>query len=266
MAKFRKAVFDKYSLYQDSVQSPEGDVEFFLNVFKELRGCAPGLLKEDFCGTFALCCEWVKLSPKHRAIGIDLDPEPLQWGQTHNLNQLTSGQKKRINVHIEDVRKALPEKADIVIATNFSYFIFKTRERLRRYFKAVLKNLNPQKGIFILDIFGGSACHSENEEKAIYKQFTYYWHQRSYDPISHEAKFSIHFRPRGQKKQLDVFTYDWRIWGICEIRELLREVGFKQSHVYWEGTNRKGGGNGVFSRTDKGEECLAWIAYIVAEA
>lgn len=61
----------------------------------------------------------------------------------------------------------------------------------------------------------------------------------------------------------DVFTYDWRMWSISELREIMDEVGFKETKVYWEGTNRLGGGNGVFSEVEKGEACLSWIAYIV---
>ena len=55
------------------------------------------------------------------------------------------------------------------------------------------------------------------------------------------------------------------MWSIPELRELLAEVGFKKTHIYWEGTNRKGFGNGIFTRTEKGEPCESWIAYVVAE-
>ena len=43
----------------------------------------------------------------------------------------------------------------------------------------------------------------------------------------------------------------------------MMEVGFDKTVVYWEGTNRKGGGNGIFSAVEKGEACLSWIAYVV---
>jgi hypothetical protein len=46
---------------------------------------------------------------------------------------------------------------------------------------------------------------------------------------------------------------------------MLRETGFKKTHVYWEGTTRGGEGNGVFKRTETGEDCQAWIAYVVGE-
>ena len=42
----------------------------------------------------------------------------------------------------------------------------------------------------------------------------------------------------------------------------MTEVGFQSTKVYWEGTDRKGRGNGEFTDVEKGESCLSWIAYI----
>jgi hypothetical protein len=44
------------------------------------------------------------------------------------------------------------------------------------------------------------------------------------------------------------------------------EAGFRRTHVYWEGTTRTGDGNGDFKRAENGEECDAWVVYIVGEA
>ena len=51
---------DKYKCYLASVQSPEHEIEFFDQAFKDEFGRKPKTLREDFCGTFAVCCEWVK--------------------------------------------------------------------------------------------------------------------------------------------------------------------------------------------------------------
>lgn len=147
---------------------------------------------------------------------------------------------------------------------NFSYFIFQNRKIMKEYFLNVLRSVKKD-GIFVIDIFGGSLCHDENEEKASHRKFTYYWQQENFDPVTNRAKFHIHYRMHGQAKNERVFSYDWRMWTIPELREILEEVGFKRTHVYWEGTTRKGEGDGVFTRTEKGEACQAWIAYIVAE-
>ena len=159
--------------------------------------------------------------------------------------------------------KDLP-KADLVLAANFSYFVFKTRERMKTYFASVKSSLNPR-SLFIMDTFGGSLCYDANEESTRHKDFTYFWDQESFDPITNRAHFHIHFKPHGKKKIERVFSYDWRMWSVPELKEILEEVGFKKIHIYWEGTTRAGGGNGVFKSTSIGEACQSWIAYIVAE-
>src|SRR5262245_17794441 len=75
------ALADKYDLYQRSVQSPECDVEFFTRTFKTYYGSIPLILREDFCGAAAVCCEWVRTRKDRQAIGVDLDSEPLGWGE-----------------------------------------------------------------------------------------------------------------------------------------------------------------------------------------
>jgi SAM-dependent methyltransferase len=259
-----KKIFNKYELYLDSVQSPDVDVVFYRKVYRELRHREPHLFREDFCGTFALCKEWVKLNPRNVAYGLDLDPEPLEYGKTHHQSSLTEQQKKRLHPIEGDVVKTKVPAVDLVAAVNFSYFIFKKRQELKSYFSNVLKGLKPR-GLFIVDVFGGSECCDENEEKTSYRKFNYFWHQQGFDPVWNGAKFSIHFQLKGQKKIEDVFTYDWRMWSIPEIREIMMESGFKKTHVYWEGTTSRGKGDGVFTRTEKGEECEAWVAYVVGE-
>lgn len=263
-AKHTPKVFDKYSLYQKAVQSADTDVTFIRKVYRELRGKDPQTLREDFCGTFRLSSEWVKLNPKFQAIGIDLDPEPLEYGRAHNLVKLGSDQQKRLQLKEANVLAPELPFADVSIAFNFSYFVFKSREFMRRYLHNCYEHLKKD-GVLIVDCFGGSQCYEPNEEFTKHRDFTYYWDQVSYDPVSNHCLFHIHFKMKGQKKVERVFTYDWRLWSIPELREIMKEVGFKKTHVYWEGTTRRGDGDGKFTRTEKGESCLSWIAYIAAE-
>jgi hypothetical protein len=76
----------------------------------------------------------------------------------------------------------------------------------------------------------------------------------------------IHFHfPDGSKLQ-NAFTYEWRLWSLPEIREVLQEAGFQTSTVYWQGTDAATGeGDGIFSPTVVGDPDPGWIAYIVAE-
>lgn len=256
--------FDKYWYYLNSVQSPEVDVEFFKKVYKELRGKNANSFREDFCGTFALSCEWVKLDPSHNAVGVDLDPEPIAYGKKNYLPKLPPEAQERVKVIRGNVLSGTLPKCDMIAACNFSYFIFKTRKEMKKYFQNALNTLN-SKGVFLMDIFGGSACQEANEEETVHDTFSYFWDQDSFNPITNEAQFYIHFQPKGEAKKERVFSYDWRMWSIPELRDILEEVGFKKTHVYWEGTTDEGEGDGVFKRTEEGEECESWIAYIVAE-
>ncbi|MBX2988908.1 MAG: class I SAM-dependent methyltransferase [Bdellovibrionaceae bacterium] len=259
----KKVVFDKYEFYTKAVQSPDGDVEFFKNVYKELRQKTPRVLREDFCGTGLLCAAWVKAHSSHAAFGVDLDPEPLEYGRNRFIGKLRPDQQKRIELLEKNVlAKDLPN-ADVSVGLNFSYFLFKTRPQMLAYFRNVLAHLKPR-GLAFFDVFGGSQCQDAIEDRTKHKGFTYYWDQTGFDPVSNEAVFHIHFKVGGRKIER-VFTYDWRLWSIPELKELMLEAGFKKVHVYWEGTARDGTGNGVFTRVEKGEACLSWIAYLVGE-
>ncbi len=256
--------FDKYWYYNKSVQSADVDVVFFQETYKELKGRLPEVFREDFCGTFKLSCEWVKLNDHYKAIGVDLDPEPIQYGLENYLPELSNDEQARIKLMQANVLDPNLPKADIIAACNFSYFIFKKREELKNYFKNNLNGLNDG-GLLIIDIFGGTHCSEPNEEETEHKGFSYFWDQDSYDPVTNEALFYIHFKPKGEKKVKKAFTYDWRMYSIPEVKDILIDAGFKNVHVYWEGTDKKGEGDGEFRKVDHGEHCDSWIAYIVAE-
>ena len=94
---------------------------------------------------------------------------------------------------------------------------------------------------------------------------TYTWHQKSFDPITHDASYGIHFKFKDGKVMKDAFTYDWRLWTIPEVRDAMKEAGFPESCVYWE-TEHKGEGTGEYIRMENGDNAYAWVAYIVGMA
>ena len=262
----KREPFDKYRYYRLAVQSPETDVCFFRDRYCELNnGRQPQILREDFCATFSLCCEWVKLGNNYHAVGVDIATEPLDYGRQHYLSKMTAAQRTRVTVHQTDVLNA-PAKADIICAVNFSYFYFKERTKLKKYLSRCLKTLR-RRGLLILDCFGGSKCYEANEEETEDEEldYSYFWDQDNFDPITNHARFYIHFQRHGEAKRTKVFTYDWRMWSLAEINDLLQEVGFKKPLFYWEGTDDEGEGNGIFSPITQGEECEAWICYIIAQ-
>ncbi|MGE0430655.1 MAG: class I SAM-dependent methyltransferase [Planctomycetota bacterium] len=255
---------DRYVLYQRSVQAPESEIDFFLKVFRKHYNRKPTTLREDFCAAAYLCCEWVKAHKDNVAVGLDIDPEPIKWGLEHNADGLNQDQFSRLHLHELNVLDpaAAKQKAEVVYAGNFSYCCFKTRKQLLEYFTAARKGV-AKDGIFVCDIFGGPDSQRVGEEETEYEGFTYVWDQNQYDPISSEILCHIHFLFEDGSEWRKAFTYDWRLWTIAEIREVLMEAGFASTEVYWEGSNSKGEGNGVFSKKEKVENEDAWVTYIV---
>jgi hypothetical protein len=256
---------DRYDLYLRSVQSPDHEVDFFQKTYKRTYGGVPATLREDFCGTAAVCCEWVRGRPQRRAIGVDIDPVPLAWGREHNLARLPAVARERVALVRDDARRVRGPKADIVAAQNFSFQCFTTREDLKRYFKAAHGNL-ARRGLLFLDLMGGSEVLEEDrEEVKSFRGYKYVWHQKRFDPITHHCEFFIHFRfPDGSALE-KAFHYRWRLWSIPDVRELLLEAGFRRADVYWESTNRRTGrGNDVYRRREHAGSDAAWVCYIVA--
>lgn len=255
--------FDKYEYYQKAVQSPDADSEFMARVYRELRdGKEAKTLVEDFCAAFALCCEWVKLNENNDAIGIDLDPEPVGYGRENYLTELNDEQQSRVKILEANVMEADLPKGDIIAALNFSYNGFKDRPTLLEYFKSCYNRLGDN-GLLILDTFGGPGCMEPNEHETEHEGYSYYWDQDSYHPLTNHAQFYIHFKRDGEKKREKVFSYDWRLWSIAELKDLLADAGFNDSVIYWEGTDEDGDGDGEFSRTEEGEQCESYVAYVI---
>ena len=165
--------FDKYAYYKRAVQAPDHDVLFLRDTYKEIRGKTPITLREDFCGTFSICCEWVKLNPQHKAVGIDLDAEPIDYGKANYLPELSAAQQARVSILQENVLNPGLPKADLIAAMNFSHFIFKDRAMMKSYFHNCYTTLNSG-GIMVADIFGGSQCYEANEEETDHKDFSYF--------------------------------------------------------------------------------------------
>ncbi len=260
---------DRHDLYERSVQMPDVDVGFFSRVFRRTFGRHALLLREDFCGTFALCCDWVKSGGRklpRRAIGVDLDAPTLAWGQEHNLASLSPKKRDRITLYHDDVRVVGGEKSDIVAAQNFSYFIFKTRQELRTYFQAAYDNLADE-GLFIVDLLGGHLVikHNHTLEERKLKGFTYEWEQLRFNPMTHDVLYRINFRFKDGSRIDEAFRYDWRLWSIPEVREIMAEVGFMRSVVHWEGTDEATGqGDGIYTPTTDPDNDPAWVSYVIA--
>lgn len=255
---------DRHALYQGSVQVPEADVAIFDDIFMKLRGRQPLTMREDFCGTAYLSCTWVASHPKRRALGIDLDRPTLDWGEQHNVAKLTPAQRARLRLIQGDVLDGLGERTELTCALNFSYAVFKTRDLLRRYFATVRECLTDD-GVFITELYGGTEAIIELEEERKCKGFTYVWQQAKYNPITNETLCHIHYRFKDGSRIKRAFTYDWRLWTIPELRELLSEAGFRHVDIWWEGVDDDGEGTGDYRPTESEENQESWLVYVVAQ-
>ena len=259
---------DVYALYEEAVQDPKTDVVFYDQLFRDLHDRTARRFREDFCGTFKICCEWVKLHPGNRSVGVDLDAEPLGYGRRRHLARLRPAQRRRVTLLQKNVLEVERPKSDITVACNFSYFTFKKRAQLKRYFRAAYRAL-ASPGLFLVDTTGGSEFHESNLEWRLYRtkagrhKFSYFWDQKTYNPITMESEFAIHFKMPDGTRIRDAFIYDWRLWSIPELREVMAEAGFRKTMVYWEGDDSKGGGNGDFKPVETAEGCESWLAYVV---
>jgi hypothetical protein len=100
----------------------------------------------------------------------------------------------------------------------------------------------------------------EQQERRRQKGFTYVWDQVSYNPITGAKVCHIHFEFKDGTRMNKAFTYEWRLWTLPEITELLTEAGFKNVTVYWEGDDGDGGGSGIFRPSTKGEACACHVS------
>lgn len=256
---------DRHELYQQSVQCVEAEIDFVDEMFTEYRNRDARLLREDFCGTGNTACEWVRRRKDNCAFGVDLDREVLDWGRENNIGKLRGKQKDRIELIEQDVLKVKTDPVDIVLAMNFSYWLFMDRKTMKRYFKSVHKSL-VEDGIFFLDAFGGYEAPKVLKEKTNHDDFSYIWHQAEFNPINHRMHCKIHFKfPDGSRID-EAFTYTWRLWSLPEIRELLQEAGFSNTTIFMQGYDEETGeGSGIFEETEVFDAEAGWLCYIVAE-
>jgi len=257
------ATADRHFLYQEAVQDTAPEIRFVTHTFKRLTGRRAESLREDFCGTALFSTDWVKScrSGRRTAIGVDIDPEVLAWGLRHNVAPL--GKRARlVRLLQQDAREAVPGAYDVVAALNFSYWIFKTRDAMRGYFAKARQGLKSD-GMLVLDSYGGwEASQPVRERRYIGHGVTYVWDQDQVDPITGSVTNHIHFEFRDGTKLQNAFTYDWRLWTLPELQELLGEAGYSRVQVYWDVAEDDDDMD--YRPCLQGENHPGWLAYIVA--
>ncbi|KAL9296863.1 hypothetical protein ACSQ67_022759 [Phaseolus vulgaris] len=101
----------KFLLYQQSVQSPKGDISYLQKFFLMYVGGRIALhLQEDFCGTAFLSTEWLRSDSRRTAVGLDLDDEALNWCMENNIPSLGADGFSRISLFHGNVLQPLQSK------------------------------------------------------------------------------------------------------------------------------------------------------------
>lgn len=216
--------FDRFSCYELAVTNPKPLARFL----RASHGGTCRVLGEDFSGTGALSRAWVDLNPKHKAIVVDNDPDPLSRIPKH----------PRLKSVWADVLKAT-NPCDVIAATNFPICYCHTRRDLLRYLRHIRTRLKPR-GIFVADLYGGSDAFTPGKttvklRRPDSKALWYTWEQRTADPMTCRVLNALHFRTqdRGKTTQIkDAFIYDWRLWSIPELTEAIIEAGFQDVDIY----------------------------------
>ena len=255
---------DKYELYEKSVQSVDFEVEFIDKMFKKYNRGICLDIREDFCATASISVAWVKDNNSKRAYAIDLDKKILNVAKKRMDKSLSKEQSSRLTLIHGDSQTLVTKKVNSVVAMNFSYWVFKKRTDLKKYFYNSYKYLKKD-GIFIVDAYGGYEAHQELEESTKYKGFTYVWDQYKFNPINNHITCFIHFEFSDGSRIKRAFRYDWRLWSLPEITECLKSVGFTSVDIYMQGWDEKNNcESDQFYRRTKCDADPGWIAYIVA--
>ncbi len=262
-SKYTAATADRFELYEGSVYDPDADHDFLVKTFKSYRKRRPLKLREDFAGTSKLSALWVANHGLTKAWAVDLDPDPLHWGFEHHIEPLGDDSKRIVQLE-ENVLDVKTPKVEIITAFNFSYWIFEERALMLKYFKKVHADLEKD-GRFVGDLMGGPGvqqpCEEDREEDG---DFTYVWEQEAMDAITNHIDCHIHFEFEDGTKMKKAFTYNWRVWSLAELRDIMIDAGFKSVDAFWEGADKHGDGDGVFKKASSAENEDTWIAYLVA--
>lgn len=258
------------SLYQQAVQHPLAEAFFLCNVYEQYNDCQqPVTLREDFCGSAAISLGWIMADPNRKAIAIDNDPPTIDFAQ-QQINDQLGHAAKAISLICDDVQKVTMPKADIIASMNFSTLIYHDRSSLFAYFKQSLANLN-EGGIFVMDLFGGpGAMQASMQSRPMSDEhgqsFTYQWEQKSFDCMTHRIDCRIHFTLADGTQRQDAFVYDWRLWSIPEILELLNKAGYSNCQVWcdtFDADHKQS--DGQYVPIDELASREDWVVYITGQ-
>ena len=275
---------DVLELYRWAVQDPETHVAVLQQMYSRIRnGLRPIVFREDFSGTSAEAVAWVAADPARSAFAIDLDADTLKWAR-RRAARLLGSDADRVRFFSGDVLEVAPPQvppADVISALNFSLLYFHERTALETYFRHALRCLD-ESGIVVCNVFGGAGTMRANvDERKVEPAarnpreqtpppFGYRWEQSQLDAVTGRVECCIHFdvEPTQSSPVVTVeraFSYDWRLWTLPELTEVVRSAGFSDVQIWRHTYDPSKGRDGVFLgpvTSIKNEE--TWVAYVIA--
>lgn len=234
--------------YEAAVQNARQEVENLYNFYMEMRSLAaprndeyfdlriPLALREDFCGTSILCKEWLKKNVMRSAIGVDLNHDVLQYATATTFE----GEPPQNMTFIEsDVMDVTPGEdvphVDILVALNYSLGYFHTFQKLLGYMRRAREGLAPG-GILVCDMFSNGTLGADKQNRFSFVRdcgsFIYHFDQTAADPFDNTCHCYLSFEFPDGSWLRNVFSYEFRIWSIAEIRDALVEAGFSAIEVW----------------------------------
>ncbi len=108
----------------------------------------------------------------------------------------------------------------------------------------------------------------DTEDPRVPRSFVYEWDQVSADPATNLVENAIHFswKESGRTRRIDrAFTYHWRLWSIPELRDAMRDAGFRGIDVYTRLADAVDHEGGVYVRPAESVDA-SWVVYVVARA
>jgi hypothetical protein len=219
----------KFRLYEAAVANADALARFA----RAVHGASPVTLAEDFAGTGALARAWVDLHGRHRAVACDRDARVTRHIPGH----------ARLRVATRDVLRET-SRCDVLAATNFAVGYWRTRKELLAYFRHARSRLQ-RGGLVFCDIYGGDGAMSVGVQRVRMRDqrgriFWYEWEQHEADAATGIVTNFIHFelpagfeRSGSPRRRIErAFGYVWRLWGVPELVEAMREAGFEKVEVY----------------------------------
>ena len=190
-----------------------------------------------------------------KTVAIDIDAQTI--ARAPEMDRLTCVCADVLDVH--------EPPADVTAAMNFSTFFFLDREKMLRYLRHAHQCLRPN-GLLVMDAFGGPSsrrvCVETRDvnppKECGLPSFQYQWEQRTFDPETDRAQCHIHFLFEDGRAMRDAFTYEWRLWRLPELLEMMREAGFARAEVWG-----REDASGLIRRRRRIPAAENWVAYVV---